>query len=126
MPWLARPHTLEEDEAWVAGRLLPEHCVTVVDNGGGLSAVLATSPGWVDQLYVGVEAQGRGIGSALLLLAMADGKSPLRLWTFQRNVRARRFYENHGFVVERSTSGDNEEREPDVLYSWHPDLESAP
>ena len=43
----------------------------------------------------------------------------LTLWTFQRNLRARRFYEANGFVAVRETDGaGNEEKEPDVLYRW--------
>jgi hypothetical protein len=33
-------------------------------------------------------------------------------------VRARRFYERHGFVAEATTDGDNEEGAPDVRYRW--------
>lgn len=43
----------------------------------------------------------------------------LNLWTFQRNRRARRFYELNGFAAVRETDGSsNEEKEPDVLYRW--------
>ncbi len=43
----------------------------------------------------------------------------IRLWTFQRNMPARRFCERHGFMAERQTDGArNEEREPDMLYYW--------
>ena len=40
------------------------------------------------------------------------------LWTFQRNVGARRFYERNRFVVMESTDGaNNEEGDPDVRYT---------
>jgi ribosomal protein S18 acetylase RimI-like enzyme len=43
----------------------------------------------------------------------------LQLWTFQVNTPACRFYERHGFVEAGRTDGSgNEEREPDVRYSW--------
>jgi len=43
----------------------------------------------------------------------------LKLWTFQRNTNARRFYEKHGFIADRMTDGmGNEEREPDMRYVW--------
>jgi hypothetical protein len=49
---------------------------------------------------------------------MADGK-PKQLWTFQKNARARRFYEQRGFTAVRFTEGEgNIEKEPDVLYAW--------
>jgi putative acetyltransferase len=43
----------------------------------------------------------------------------MQLWTFQRNAKARRFYENRGFALVRETDGaDNMEKEPDALYRW--------
>ncbi|HUO12594.1 MAG TPA: GNAT family N-acetyltransferase, partial [Caulobacteraceae bacterium] len=64
---------------------------------------------------------GQGVGVALLGKAKQDA-SELSLWTFQQNLRARRFYEKHGFVVVVETDGrDNEEKLPDVLYRWRRD-----
>ena len=57
-------------------------------------------------------------------LAKAKALSPggLHLYTFQRNVRARAFYEKHGFTVFDMNDGSrNEEKEPDVRYVWTPD-----
>ena len=128
MPWLAVPHTLEEDEAWVAHVLLPGHDVYVVTSPADddrILAVLAFTPGWVDQLYVATSEQGRGLGSRLLRLAQESTAEALQLWTFQRNTRARAFYRRHGFVEMRSTDGDNEECEPDVLYRWERDPSSG-
>jgi GNAT superfamily N-acetyltransferase len=120
MPWLPLVHTPDEDVRWVAGVLLPEHAVTVAASEGHLVGVLAASPGWIDQLYVAPDLRGRGIGSRLLRAALEAATGPVQLWTFQRNRRARDFYERHGFVEVRSTDGDNEEKEPDVLYRWEP------
>jgi putative acetyltransferase len=45
----------------------------------------------------------------------------LRLWAFQRNAPARRFYEARGFIAKKFTDGaTNMEREADVLYQWTP------
>ncbi len=44
--------------------------------------------------------------------------SGLRLWTFQANHKARKFYEREEFVELRRTNGDNEEGLPDILYGW--------
>jgi hypothetical protein len=47
----------------------------------------------------------------------------MRLYAFQRNTRARGFYERRGFVaVEFGDGSGNEEGEPDVLYQWTPEL----
>jgi ribosomal protein S18 acetylase RimI-like enzyme len=45
--------------------------------------------------------------------------APIRLYTFQASVGARRFYERHGFHVMAVGDGsDHEERCPDVLDEW--------
>ena len=44
-----------------------------------------------------------------------------RLWVFQGNEGARRFYERQGLrLVELTDGSANEEREPDALYEWVP------
>jgi GNAT superfamily N-acetyltransferase len=66
---------------------------------------------------------GRGIGSQLLEHAIATMPLPIRLYTFQPHVQARKFYERHGFVaIEFTDGGSNEEGVPDVLY----ELSQAP
>ena len=54
------------------------------------------------------------------LLEFAKGRhAALELWTFQRNQRARNFYERFGFSVAQTTNGaGNEEHEPDMRYVW--------
>ena len=59
----------------------------------------------------------QGIGALLLAHAMRALALPIRLYTFQANAGARRFYERHGFVPLEFTDGQaNEEHCPDVLY----------
>lgn len=44
------------------------------------------------------ESRGTGLGAALLKEALHQiGDSPVFLWAFRENTRARRFYEKHGF-----------------------------
>ncbi|HEY1625475.1 MAG TPA: MmcQ/YjbR family DNA-binding protein [Streptosporangiaceae bacterium] len=60
------------------------------------------------------------------LLDLAKRRRPggLQLWTFESNVRARRFYARHGFTVEERTDGSgNEERAPDMRYVWGPPVD---
>ena len=53
----------------------------------------------------------------MLSEAAAASIPVVKLWTFQRNAGARRFYERNGFVaVEFGDGTGNEEREPDVRY----------
>ncbi len=74
---------------------------------------------WLEQLYVDPDAQGRGIGRALLDTARKASPGGLLLHVFTRNVRARRFYEAAAFALtEQSDGRRNEEREPDCTYAW--------
>lgn len=44
------------------------------------------------------ESWGTGLGTAMLTEALNQiGNQPVFLWAFEENVRARRFYEKHGF-----------------------------
>ena len=54
----------------------------------------------LDRLYVHPEAQGRGIGRALLdhVVTASDGASRLFLDVAPENARAIAFYERHGFA----------------------------
>lgn len=98
--------------------MFPECSVWSAFENDLLVGIIAFREHWIDQLYVLPRAQGAGVGTALLGIAKSQARS-LSLWTFQRNHAARRFYERRGFVVTKETDGsENEEREPDVLYSW--------
>lgn len=118
MPRLPVLHTPEEDFAFHSAVVFPNAEVSVVEREGGVVGFIAFREGWVQHLYIHPEHQGRGLGSALLAQAQQSADS-LRLWTFQCNTGARRFYERHGFRMERETDGaGNEEKQPDVLYRW--------
>ncbi len=69
-------------------------------------------------LYVEPALIGQGIGGELIALAKRERPTGLRLWTFETNVQAQRFYERHGFSLRDRTAGENEEGAPDVLYVW--------
>lgn len=117
LPRLAGLHTPEETRAFFRDEVHGRCEMAGAFLGERLVGVVAWRPGWVDQLYVLPDAQGFGIGSALLAQAMAD-QEEVQLWTFQANRDARRFYEARGFTPVRTTDGDNQEKEPDVLYRW--------
>jgi GNAT superfamily N-acetyltransferase len=121
LPYLPDLHTAEEDRAWVANVVLPRQEVWVAEAAGRVVGVAALDGEMLAQLYILPGEQGRGIGSALLATAMARHPAGMRLYAFQRNTRARGFYERRGFVaVEFGDGSGNEEGEPDVLYEWTP------
>lgn len=121
LPYLPALHTDDETRRWIA---------TTVYRGGGVwvavadgrivgFAALNAARDMLDHLYVRPGCSGAGVGSALLAKSKAQSAGRLRLFTFQRNERARAFYEARGFrVVDLNDGSRNEEREPDVLYEW--------
>lgn len=111
-------HTDNEVRSWFATVVLPTREVWVADVDGTVVAMLVLHDNWIDQLYVDPRHTGHGIGTELVRLAKRTRPHGLRLWTFQANQRARRFYETQGFVPVESTEGDNEEGAPDVRYEW--------
>jgi GNAT superfamily N-acetyltransferase len=118
LPWLAGLHTPEEDRWFLRQRAFPTREVWGAFEGAVMIGMIAFRKDWIDQLYVLPEAQGRGVGTELLQVAQR-AFDRLQLWTFQRNDRARRFYQARGFALVRETDGArNEEKEPDALYLW--------
>jgi GNAT superfamily N-acetyltransferase len=118
-----RAHTDAEVREWVAVTLVPAGGTTVAVDDNAVVGMMALSRdagvGWIDQLYLLPGATGRGIGARLLAQAKTELGAPIRLYTFQANDGARRFYEQHWFAPIAFGDGqDNEERCPDVLYEW--------
>jgi GNAT superfamily N-acetyltransferase len=113
--------TDEDIQGWVRSVLIPTGGVMVAVTAGSLVGVVATARAqgmsWITQLFIAPAHVDQSIGTRLLSHALATLPLPVRLWCFQRNVRARRFYERHGFKAIQFTDGSaNEERLPDVLY----------
>jgi GNAT superfamily N-acetyltransferase len=106
---------------WIGDFVLRELEVWVADDAGHVVGFAALGDDVLEHLYVHPQAQNRGVGATLLTVSKECRPRGLRLWVFQKNVGARRFYERHGFTLVRLTEGlDNEEREPDALYEWRP------
>lgn len=118
LPWLPDLHTPGEEEQYWRMHLLPNCTILGAAMGNRLVGIIAYGDDWIEQLYVLPDFQGMGIGSLLLGCAKEE-MDEIRLWTFQRNIGARAFYERHGFSIEEETDGaDNEEKEADVRYHW--------
>jgi GNAT superfamily N-acetyltransferase len=121
MSYLPHLHTDDEVRAWIADVVLPGYEVVVAEVGDRLAGFAALDGDVLGHLYVHPDFQGRGIGDALLARAKALRPAGFRLWVFQRNASARRFYERRGLrVVELTDGHGNAEREPDALYEWLP------
>jgi GNAT superfamily N-acetyltransferase len=121
LPYAWFAHSDCSVRAWVRDILLPREDVTVAsvaDQVVGFMAIHAEAGiSWITQLYCTPSHVDQGIGTGLLARAMETASRPIRLYTFQQNTGARRFYERNGFAAIGFTDGGaNEERCPDVLY----------
>jgi GNAT superfamily N-acetyltransferase len=113
------PRIPDEDRSWLGGLFVERDAIWVEERDGRVIGFVGMNDGEVTHLYVEPGAQGGGIGTALLDHVKAESGGELRLWVFQLNAGARRFYERHGFRLVRLTDGaENMEREPDALYEW--------
>lgn len=121
LPYAPLAHSPSQVRQWVADHLVPSGPVLVAVESGQVVGFLASSErdasSWIDQLYVRPGHESRGVGSQLLAVAHSGLRLPIRLFTFQANVRARCFYQRHGYQAVRFSDGAaNEEHCPDVLY----------
>ena len=121
MPYLPALHSDDETRVWLRDVVLTEHEVVAAEAGGRLAGFASIDADTLAHLYVHPEFQRRGIGDALLARAKELRPNGFRLWVFQRNAGARRFYERRGLrLLELTDGGGNEEHEPDALYEWRP------
>jgi ribosomal protein S18 acetylase RimI-like enzyme len=120
LPYAPPVHSAEEDLEWARLTLIPTGGVTVATVNrivGVLAVSRANDTNWIDQLYVEPEHCGHGIGSLLMNAALSSLRRPIRLYVFQQNVAAQRFYQKFGFLpVQWRDGSGNEEGCPDVLY----------
>ena len=107
---------------WIRDEIVPrEETFVAVEPDGAVVGFMSLRDDDLDHLYVRPDRFDRGIGSRFVELAKERRPGGLGLYTFQVNARARRFYERRGFRVERFGDGEgNEERQPDVRYTWRP------
>ena len=113
--WKPRLHSGAEDIAHAA-QMIDRGWVTVAETRGVPLAFLAREGSYIHALFVTPDAQGRGLGRALV----ADAKTAtprLDLWTFAENHGARRFYRREGFTrIARPPASD--EGLPEIHLTW--------
>lgn len=113
-------HTEEEDRANFLDVIATHNDLWLAEDDEQLVGFLAIAKGYVDRLYIAVDRQRHGIGTALLEKARELSPEGLRLHTHQQNVGACRFYEQQGFEVVRYGISPPPESAPDVEYGWAP------
>jgi putative acetyltransferase len=118
LTFLPELHTVEEDRGFIFGLLSHATMKVAVGQDDMPIAMLVEDGDWIDHFYVDPAAIGSGAGSALLADAQSRHEH-LQLWCFVENTRARKFYEDRGFVAAETTNGSgNEAKMPDIRYVW--------
>ena len=121
MTYLPQLYSDAEAKGFIADVLIPSHEVWVAEESGRVVGFAGLGDGFLRHLWVHRVEQNRGVGTALLKVAMDRCSEGLQLWVFQKNVGARRLYERHGFQLAELTNGDqNKVHEPDARYVWTP------
>ncbi|MFJ4768777.1 GNAT family N-acetyltransferase [Streptomyces uncialis] len=127
LPTVRRAHSDDAVRDWFTYVVVPGHETWAAVAGDSVIGLLVLGDTEIDQLYLDPPWRGRGVGDRLVALAKERRPDGLDLWTFQVNEPARRFYERHGFHAAEHTDGRrNEEREPDVRYTWRPPGHQGP
>ena len=117
--WMPRIHSHEDVARHYRTEVIAARKVFVVEAGNQIAGMMAiASDHLVSALYVDRKFRGQGVGRLLLDRAKRECGSDVRLWTFQQNVAAQKFYAKQGFVEINRTDGDNEEGLPDLLLEW--------
>ena len=69
-----------------------------VSDDGAIKGVIQIENSEIKKLFVEPALQGKSIGSYLLKYAIVEHKANT-LWALEKNIRAIRFYERHGFQI---------------------------
>jgi len=111
-------HSWEEQLSYLASLVAQYKVFLAIDEGEDKVVGLMVLGGIeLDQLYVHIDYQGRGIGTKLLDMAKELSPGKLQLFTFEVNGGAQAFYEKHGFkIIQRGI--EKESGLADIRYEW--------
>jgi GNAT superfamily N-acetyltransferase len=116
MAYLPHVHSFASVEEWMRETVLPRQHVWVAEVGGDVVGYASLHDGFLTNLYVHPSHQRSGNGAALLTEVKKFASDGFKLWVFQANQDAIRFYARHGARTVRMTDGsENQERLPDLL-----------
>jgi len=111
-------HTWAQQLHYLAEIVREYQMFLAIDNATDtVVGMLALGGTEVDQLFVHVDYQRRGIGARLIELAKSLSPGMLRLYTFEVNSGAQAFYEKQGFrIVGRGV--EKVSGKADIRYEW--------
>lgn len=114
--WMPRLYSRAQDISF-CGLMIDRGWVSVFD-AGEIAGFIARQENIIHALYVASSYHRQGVGTALLQHAKSQSLN-LRLWTFQANYKAQKFYAKSGFIEKSKSDGrNNDEKLPDLLLEW--------
>ena len=90
--------------------------VYVYENEGSIQGFIGLNDEYIAGLFVSNQAQSHGIGKCLLNF-VKDQKRKLSLCVYQKNIRAIRFYQREGFVIQCEKIDDHS-GEKEYVMTW--------
>jgi RimJ/RimL family protein N-acetyltransferase len=110
-------HSFEDQVFFLNHILKMDNKIYIGIHNNKVVGMIAFNENEINQLYIHIDYQEKGLGGKLLELAKAYSKGRLTLYTFEVNHKAQRFYENSGFrIIGRGY--ENEENLDDIKYEW--------
>ncbi len=88
----------------------------VYENEGSIQGFIGLNDEYIAGLFVSNQAQSHGIGKCLLNF-VKDQKRKLSLSVYQKNIRAIRFYQREGFVIQCEKIDDHS-GEKEYVMTW--------
>lgn len=114
-------YSIEDDRGYFQNVLVKECDIWIAEIDNKLVGMMAIKGKLIDQLFVNIDYQGQVVGTNLLEKAKELSPDHLQAFTFQKNTKARSFFEKHGFHAVRFFVSPPPENEPDIEYAWKPD-----
>jgi putative acetyltransferase len=120
-PGFEHPWSYEQWRAHFQEKVAANERIWIAESASQIAGflVLRESDGYLDQIFVAPEIQRQGVGTILLNKAKQLAPNGIYLTTLQRNTSACLFYEQHGFVAERTGINSNN-GQPNIEYRWRP------
>lgn len=88
----------------------------VYESEGSIQGFIGLNDEYIAGLFVSEQAQSHGIGKCLLNF-VKDQKRKLSLSVYQKNIRAIRFYQREGFVIQCEKIDDHS-GEKEYVMTW--------
>lgn len=120
MKYLPKIHTYDETKKFIED-LVKSGNTFVIKKENKIVGFIEIENEWLHHLYISPIFQNKGYGKMLLDKAKELSPKELRLWVFEDNKNAIKFYQREGFKLEKKRNQKettNEENLPDRLYSW--------